>query len=76
MPDLPVNTLKISYPIVKGDAENFYPLFYKAFKYISKRSFILLDFEVANLVLSHLTGLATKESSDLEVNILKGTAHH
>ena len=34
------------------------------------RSSILLGFEVANLVLSHLTGLAIKESSDLEANIL------
>ena len=40
------------------------------FKYISKRSSILLGFEVANLVLSQLTGLAIKESSDLEANIL------
>ena len=29
-----------------------------------------MGFEVANLVLSHLTGLAIKESSDLEANIL------
>ena len=56
----------------KGDPEKFYPLFYKAvseenvFKYLSKRSSILMGFEVTNLVLSHLTGLAIKESSDLE----------
>ena len=60
----------------KGDAEKFYSLFYKAFseeklfKYIRKRSSILLGFEVANLVLSHLAGLAIKECSDLETNIL------
>ena len=60
-----------------GNAEKFYPLFYKAvseetvFKYISKRSSILLGFEVAIRVLSHLTGLITKESSDdLEADIL------
>ena len=60
-----------------GNAEKFYPLFYKAvsaetiFKNLTKRSSILLGFEVANRVLSHLTCSAIKESSvDLVSDIL------
>ena len=64
----------------KGDGEKSYPLFYKTvseekvFKYISKRSSILLGFEGANLVLSYLTGLAIKESRYFVYR--KGIEHH
>ena len=88
-----VDDARLTYEYVKdiianfnGNAEKFYPMFYKAvsgetvFKYLSKRSSILLGFEVANRVLSHLTGLTIKESSDdLESNISftkKRTEHH
>ena len=78
-----VDDARLTYEYVKdiianfnGNAEKCYPLFYKAvsgetvFKYLSKRSSILLGFEVANRVLSHLTGLTIKESSDdLKSNI-------
>ena len=45
-----------------GDGEKFYPTFYKAvseellaFKNLSRRCSVLLGFEVANLVLAHLS---------------------
>ena len=54
----------------KGDGEKFYPEFYKcvtgeeiAFKNISRRSSVILGFEVANHVLAHLTGSTIKESN-------------
>lgn len=53
----------------KGNAEKFYPKFYKCvsdnliFKNLSKRSSVLLGCEVANHVLAHLTGSVVKESS-------------
>ena len=81
--NISVDDARLTYEYVKdiianfnGNAEKFYLLFYKAvsgetvFKYLSKRSSILLGFEVANRVLSHLTSLTIKESSDdLESNI-------
>ena len=54
----------------KGDGEKFYPEFYKcvtgeeiAFKNISRRSSVILGFEVANHVLAHLTGSTIKEGN-------------
>ena len=54
----------------KGDGETFYPEFYKcvtgeeiAFKNISRRSSVILGFEVANHVLAHLTGSTIKETN-------------
>ena len=51
----------------KGDAEKFYPKFYKCvpevvFKNLSPRSSVLLGCEVANHVLAHLTGSKVKDS--------------
>ena len=55
-----------------GDGEKFYPFykFYKCvtgeeitFKNISRRSSVILGFEVANHVLAHLTGSTIKESN-------------
>ena len=52
----------------KGDAEKFYPSFYKCvsskeivFKNLSRRASVILGFEVANLVLSHLTGAIVQD---------------
>lgn len=53
----------------KGDAEKFYPAFYKSvsenivFRNLSNRSSILLGFEVANHVLAHLTNSTVKENT-------------
>ena len=70
----------------KGNAEKFYPKFYKCvsdniiFKNLSRRSSVLLGCELANHVLAHLTGSNVKESSvefhkpafsTKEVNIIK-----
>ena len=44
------------------NVENFYPSFYKAVSEETKRPSVLLGFEVANCVLSHLTGSDMKES--------------
>ena len=52
----------------KGDAEKFYPSFYKCvssedivFKNLSRRASVILGFDVANLVLSHLTGAIVQD---------------
>lgn len=72
----------------KGNAEKFYPSFYKCvssddivFKNLSRRSSVILGFEVANHVLAHLTDSAAKENtvdfssqisfSDKERNIIQ-----
>ena len=53
----------------KGNAEKFYPAFYKSvsevivFKILSRRSSVILGFEVANHVLAHLAGSTVKEST-------------
>ena len=55
-----------------GDGEKFYPTFYKAdseellaFKNLSRRCSVLLGFEVANLVLAHLSRTATTEENEV-----------
>ncbi len=54
----------------KGNAEKFYPWFYKfvsseviVFKNLSRRGSIILGFEIANHVLAHLTGATVKEGN-------------
>ena len=53
----------------RGNAEKFYPAFYKsvsevvAFRNLSRRSSVILGFEVANHVLAHLTGSNVNEST-------------
>ena len=55
-----------------GDGEKFYPTFYKAvseellaFKNLSRRCSVLLGFEVANLVLAHLSRTATTKENEV-----------
>ena len=55
-----------------GDGEKFYPTFYKAvseellaFKNLSRRCSVLLGFEVANLVLAHLSRTTTTKENEV-----------
>lgn len=54
----------------KGNAEKFYPAFYKCvsseekvFKNLSQRGSVFLGFEIANHLLAHLTGATIKEGN-------------
>ena len=72
-----INDTNYTYQLVRnviwkfnGNGEKFYPDFYKcvtgeeiAFKNMSRRTSVILGFEVANHVLGHLTGSTIKESN-------------